>query len=152
MPRHTEIKKVAYSPEQMFELVANVADYPKFLPWCVGARIRSNVNNVLIADLSVGFGPFRENFTSRVALVRPNEIKVSYENGPFRYLRNIWHFKPDPGGCEIDFFVDFEFKNRLLQAAIGAVFHETVRVMVGAFQKRAREVYGPPTPQLTQSR
>ena len=143
MPRHAEVKKVAYSPEQMFDLVADVAQYPKFLPWCVGARVRSRTDNVLIADLSIGFGPFRETFTSRVVLNRPGEIKVSYENGPFRYLRNIWRFVPDPDGCEIDFFVDFEFKSRLLQVAIGAVFHEAVRVMVGAFQKRAQQVYGP---------
>ena len=143
MPRHAEVKKVAYSPEQMFDLVADVAQYPKFLPWCVGARVRSRTDNVLIADLSIGFGPFRETFTSRVVLDRPGEIKVSYENGPFRYLRNIWRFLPDPDGCEIDFFVDFEFKSRLLQVAIGAVFHEAVRVMVGAFQKRAQQVYGP---------
>jgi coenzyme Q-binding protein COQ10 len=144
VPRHAEVKKVAYQPGQMFDLVADVAQYPKFLPWCVGARIRSRSEREIIADLTIGFGPFRETFTSRVTLDRPGEINVRYENGPFRYLRNIWRFLPDPGGCEIDFFVDFEFKNRVLQAAIGAVFHETTRVMVNAFLRRAREVYGPP--------
>ena len=144
MPRHAEAKKVAYRPDQMFDLVADVAQYPKFLPWCVGARIRSRNVSEIIADLTIGFGPFHETFTSRVTLDRPGEINVRYENGPFRYMRNIWRFLPDPGGCEIDFFVDFEFKNRVLQAAIGAVFHETVRMMVNAFLRRAREVYGAP--------
>jgi len=144
VPRHAEAKKVAYRPDQMFDLVADVAQYPKFLPWCVGARIRSRNVSEIIADLTIGFGPFHETFTSRVTLDRPGEINVRYENGPFRYMRNIWRFLPDPGGCEIDFFVDFEFKNRVLQAAIGAVFHETVRMMVNAFLRRAREVYGAP--------
>ena len=144
MPRHAEVKKLPYTPEQMFDLVADVAQYPKFLPWCVGSRIRSRQENLLIADLTIGFGPFRESFTSRVTLQKPGEIRVSYENGPFKYLRNIWRFLPDPGGCEIDFFVDFEFRSRILQAAIGVVFHEAVRLMVAAFQRRAHEVYGAP--------
>lgn len=144
MPRHAEVRKVAYRPDQMFDLVADVAQYPKFLPWCVGARVRSRSGREVVADLTIGFGPFRETFTSRVTLDRPGEINVRYENGPFRYLRNIWRFLPDPEGCEIDFFVDFEFRNRILQAAIGAVFHETVRLMVNAFLRRAKEVYGAP--------
>ena len=144
MPRHAEVKKVAYRPDQMFDLVADIEKYPKFLPWCVGAKIRSRNAAVIIADLTIGFGPFRETFTSRVTLNRPGEINVRYENGPFRYLTNIWRFRPVDTGCEIDFFVDFEFKNRLLQVAIGAVFHEAVRVMVNAFQKRAKDVYGAP--------
>ncbi len=148
MPRHAEVRKVAYQPDQMFALVADVEQYPKFLTWCVGARIRSRTDNELIADLTIGFGPFRESFTSRVTMVGNNEINVRYENGPFYYLRNIWRFLPDPAGCEIDFFVDFEFKNRILKAAIGAVFHEAVRMMVNAFLRRARDVYGAPTPHL----
>jgi len=107
VPRHAEVRKVAYRPDQMFDLVADVAQYPKFLPWCVGARVRSRSGREVVADLTIGFGPFRETFTSRVTLDRPGEINVRYENGPFRYLRNIWRFLPDPEGCEIDFFVDF---------------------------------------------
>lgn len=150
MPRHTEIKKVPYRPEQMFDLVADIRQYPRFLPWCVGARIRSKTESEVVADLSIGFGPFHETFTSRVTLERPDQIIVRYENGPFKYLKNIWRFLPDPAGCEIDFFVDFEFRSRLLQAAIGAVFHEAVRLMVNAFQRRAREVYGTPSGKAVQ--
>jgi coenzyme Q-binding protein COQ10 len=145
MPRYAEQKPVPYSPEQMFDLVADVGKYPQFLPWCVGARIRSHTAGEMVADLTIGFGPFRESFTSRVKLEHPHTILVQYENGPFKYLRNRWIFKPDPHGCVIDFFVDFEFRSRVLQMAIGTVFAEAVRRMVYAFLKRARDVYGPPT-------
>ena len=135
-----------YSDAQLFDLVADVAKYPQFLPWCVGARIRSRVENVLHADLTVGFGPFRESFGSRVTLERPHRVGVIYERGPFKYLNNTWNFSPDPKGCQVDFFVDFEFRSRILQAAIGVVFGEAVRRMVNAFEIRARAVYGPPQP------
>ncbi len=148
MPTHAEAKTVAYRPEQLYDLVADVGKYPQFLPWCVGARVRSHTDTELVADLTIGFGPFRESFTSRVILERPSRIRVSYENGPFRYLNNEWKFAPDPKGCRVNFFVDFEFKSRLLQAAIGVVFNEAVRRMVNAFLKRARDVYGPPVATL----
>jgi coenzyme Q-binding protein COQ10 len=144
MPTHAERKVLPYSPEQMFDLVADVGKYPQFLPWCVGSRVRSQTDEELVADLTIGFGPFRESFTSRVALSRPERVRVTYENGPFRYLNNQWDFKPNGRGTEVAFFVDFEFRSRLLQAAIGVVFHEAVRRMVNAFLKRARDVYGPP--------
>jgi coenzyme Q-binding protein COQ10 len=146
MPRHAERKILPYSPEQMFDLVADVGKYPQFLPWCIGSRIRRQTEQEVVADLTIGFGPFRESFTSRVALDRPERVKVAYENGPFRYLNNQWDFKPSGTGTEVAFFVDFEFRSRILQAAIGVVFHEAVRRMVNAFLKRARDVYGPPLP------
>ena len=144
MPTHAERKILPYSPEQMFDLVADVGKYPSFLPWCAGAKVRSHTEQELVADLTIGFGPFRESFTSRVALDRPQQVQVRYENGPFRYLNNQWTFKPNPKGCEVNFFVEFEFKSRLLQSAIGVVFNEAVRRMVNAFLKRARDVYGTP--------
>jgi coenzyme Q-binding protein COQ10 len=145
MPRHAEQKLVPYRCEQLFDLVADVGRYPEFLPWLIGANVRSRTETELLADLTVGFGPFREGFTSRVALQRPSLIRVRYENGPFRYLTNQWRFLPETSGCRVDFFVDFEFRSRILQAAIGVVFNEAVRRMVNAFLKRARDVYGPPT-------
>lgn len=135
-----------YTPDQMFSLVADVGKYPTFLPWCVGARVRTRTETELVADLTIGFGPFRESFTSRVALDRPRRVTVKYENGPFRYLNNQWSFEPDPRGCRVSFFVDFEFRSRLLQSAIGVVFNEAVRRMVNAFLKRAQDVYGRPSP------
>ena len=145
MPTHAERQIVPYTPDQLFDIVADVGKYPQFLPWCVGARVRSRSASTLVADLTIGFGPFRETFTSHVTLDRPHRVKVRYEKGPFRYLNNEWDFLSHPSGCEVDFFVDFEFRSRILQAAIGVVFNEAVRRMVGAFNKRAREVYGPPT-------
>ena len=145
MPTHAEHKLVPYSPEQLFDLVADVGNYPRFLPWCAGARVHTRTETELVADLTIGFGPFRESFTSRVALDRPRQVGVSYENGPFRYLNNQWGFRPDPRGCRVDFFVDFEFRNRLLQNAIGLVFNQAVHRMVNAFLRRARDVYGPPS-------
>jgi coenzyme Q-binding protein COQ10 len=149
MPTHAETKLVPYRPDQLFDLVADVGKYPQFLPWCVAARVRSATEAELLADLTIGFGPFRESFASRVTLDRPHQVRVRYENGPFRYLKNQWKFTPDPRGCRVDFFVDFEFRSRLLQAAIGVVFNEAVRRMVNAFLKRARDVYGPPTATVT---
>src|SRR5689334_2975412 len=144
MPTHAEKMVVPYRPDQLFDLVADVGKYPQFLPWCVAARIRSSSEKEKVADLTIGFGPFRETFTSRVALDRPARVRVRYENGPFRYLNNEWNFESRPQGCCVDFFVDFEFRSRILQKAIGVVFNEAVRRMVRAFLKRAREVYGPP--------
>lgn len=142
MPTHAEKKVLRYSPEQMFDLVADVRRYPEFLPWCVGARILSHTEGELLADLTIGFKMFRETFRSRVTLERPGHIHVTYENGPFRYLNNHWRFKPVPQGTEVDFFVDFEFRSRILQMAIGVVFNEAVRLMVRAFERRAMVLYG----------
>ncbi len=144
MPTHAERHVVPYRPDQLFDLVADVPKYPQFLPWCVAARVRRQTEVEQIADMTVGFGPFRESFTSRNTLERPRHIHVRYENGPFRRLNNHWVFLPHEQGCEVDFFIDFEFRSRILQAAIGVVFNEAVRRMVGAFLKRARDVYGPP--------
>ena len=144
MPTHAEHKLVPYTAEQLFDLVADVGRYPEFLPWCAGAKVRSRTATEEVADLTIGFGPFRESFTSRVALDRPRTVQVKYENGPFRYLNNQWTFTDAPRGCRVDFFVDFEFRSRLLQAAIGVVFNQAVAAMVNAFLKRARDVYGHP--------
>ena len=144
MPTHAEHSVVRYTAEQLFDLVADVGSYPEFLPWCTGARVVSRTEQEVVADLTIGFGPFKESFTSQVDLERPNLIKVRYEHGPFRYLNNTWRFTSEPRGCRVDFFVDFEFRSRMLQAAIGVVFNEAVRRMVNAFLRRARAIYGSP--------
>jgi coenzyme Q-binding protein COQ10 len=144
MPTHAERQIIPYRPDQLFDLVADVGKYPQFLPWCAAARVRSRTEHELLADLTIGFGPFRESFLSRVALDRPHRVKVRYETGPFRYLNNQWDFLFHERGTEVDFFVDFEFRSRILQAAIGVVFNEATRRMVNAFRKRAAQVYGPP--------
>jgi len=143
MPRHVEQRILPYTREQLFDLVADVGAYPQFLPWVVGARIRTSTPELLVADLMVGFKVFRETFTSKVTLDRPNRIHVDYVNGPLKYLHNDWLFsQAGEGKTAIDFFVDFEFKNRLFESVAGAVFHEAVKRMVTAFEKRAIAVYG----------
>ena len=143
MPTHAERQILPYQPGQLFDLVLDGAKYPEFLPWCVAARVRSRTEREVTADLTIGYGPFRESFSSRVTPSRPDRIDVRYEKGPFKYLNNHWRFLPRAGGTEVDFFVDFEFRSRVLQAAIGVVFNEAVRRMVGAFHRRAVAVYGP---------
>ena len=142
MPTHAEQRVLPYTQEQLFDLVADVERYPEFLPWCLGARIRERRANLIVADLLIGFRMVRERFTSRVTLNRPSRIDVAYSEGPFRYLNNHWVFEPTDGGCRIDFFVDFEFRSRVLQKLIGVLFNEAVRRMVAAFEGRARQLYG----------
>jgi len=144
MSTHAEKRVLPYRPDQLFDLVAEVERYPEFLPWCLGARIRSRKDNVIIADLIIGFRGIRESFTSRVTLNRPNmRIDVAYLDGPFRYLNNHWIFTPMPDdACEIDFFVDFEFRSRILQRLMGLLFNEAVRRMVSAFEARAADLFG----------
>ena len=148
MPKHSETKHLSYTAEQMYALVADVGSYPQFLPWCSAARIRSLQPQpeveVIEADLVISFKVFRERFGSRVTLF-PDALKIDteYLDGPFRYLRSHWAFRPDGAGCEVDFFVDFEFKNALLQGIIGVVFNEAMLRIVRAFERRAAELYGP---------
>ncbi|MCH8685252.1 type II toxin-antitoxin system RatA family toxin [Pedomonas mirosovicensis] len=143
MPRHVEKRVLPYTREQLFDLVADVGAYPQFLPWVMGCRVRSRTPELLVADLMVGFKVFRETFTSKVTLDRPNRIHVDYVNGPLKYLHNDWTFtEAGEKATAIDFFVDFEFKNRLFESMAGAVFHEAVKRMVTAFEKRAAAVYG----------
>lgn len=146
MPTHAEKRILPFTPEQLFDLVADVRRYPEFLPWCVGARIVSRTENELVADLTIGFKMFRETFRSQVSLERPHHVHVRYLTGPFRYLNNHWRFSPVAQGTEVDFFVDFEFRSRLLQAVIGTVFNEAVRLMVRAFERRAHALYRRGTP------
>lgn len=144
MPTHAEKRIVPYSPDQMYALVADVETYPDFLPWCVGARIKKREGNVFFADLMIGYKLIRERFTSRVELhPEVNRLDVTYTDGPFRYLNNHWAFiAQGEGGCLIDFYVDFEFKNLVLQRVMGLFFNEAVRRMVQAFEDRAKALYG----------
>ena len=154
MPTHAEKRKMPYSASEMYALIADIEAYREFLPWCQAARIRKRTplpngsGEVIEADLVIAFKVFREKFGSRVSL-RPNDsqIDVEYLDGPFRYLNNHWHFRPEPdGGCTVDFFVDFEFRSRTLQALIGLVFNEAMQRIVRAFERRAEALYGPRPP------
>ena len=142
MTVHAEKRVVCHSPEDLYALVADVRSYPQFLPWCLAARMRIETETELQADLIIGFKMFREKFTSYVDL-NPSalEITVKYAEGPFKHLTNHWRFLPHPDGCEIDFYVDFEFNSRLLQSVIETLFTDAVHRMVGAFESRADELY-----------
>ena len=146
MPTHQETKILPYSAEQMYSLVADVAAYPEFLPWCSAARLRSNVlegsSEILEADLVISFKVFRERFGSRVTLW-PADLKIDteYLDGPFKYMVSNWAFRNVEGGCEVTFFVDFEFKNAILQGIIGVVFNEAMQRVVRAFERRAADLF-----------
>lgn len=143
MPRHSETRALPYTPEQMFDLVADVARYGEFLPWVSAVRVRSDNETEMVADLIVGFKALRERFTSRVVKRRPSEIHVDYLDGPLKYLRNDWAFRPDgQGGALVDFCVDFAFRSRIFEALAGQVFDLALRRMIGAFEARAQALYG----------
>ena len=143
MPRHSETKHLPYTPEQLFELVADVARYDEFLPWVVAVRVRSSSPTETVADLVVGFNAFKERFTSRVTKQRPDRIVVDYIEGPLKYLKNEWRFEAAPeGGSNVFFSVDFAFKSRLFETLAGAMFDRALRRMTGAFEQRAAALYG----------
>jgi coenzyme Q-binding protein COQ10 len=142
MPKHSETRALPYSPEQMFDLVADVGRYGEFLPWVSAVRVRSNSDTQMVADLIVGFKGLRESFTSRVEKQRPGHIRVDYLEGPLKHLNNDWKFRSDgKGGCQVDFCVDFAFKNRVFEMLAGQVFDRALRKMINAFEERAARLY-----------
>ena len=143
MPRHSETRHLPYTPEQLFDLVADVRRYDEFLPWVVAVRVRSSSDRETIADLVVGFNAFKERFTSRVLKERPSLICVDYIEGPLKYLHNEWKFEPsDDGGTNVGFSVDFAFKSRLFETLAGSMFDRALRRMTAAFEQRAAGLYG----------
>ncbi|MDW4547783.1 type II toxin-antitoxin system RatA family toxin [Defluviimonas sp. D31] len=149
MPTHSETRTMPYTAAQMYDLVADVARYPEFLPWTAAARIRSrrkreDGSELMEADLVISFKVFRERFGSRVVLW-PDErrIETEYLDGPFHHLQSSWSFRDRAeGGCEVAFFVDFAFRNAILQKLIGVVFDEAMHRVVRAFEARAAALYG----------
>jgi len=143
MPGIRELRRLPWSAEQMFDLVADVGRYAEFLPWIVATRVRSNSDTEMVADMLVGFNALREKFTSRVEKTRAERIKVHYVDGPLRDLDNVWQFRALPeGGCEVDFSVEFTFRNAIFERLAGQYFDRAFRKMVGAFEQRAAELYG----------
>ena len=151
MPQHAETRRLPYTAQQMYDLVADVGRYPEFLPWCAAARIRSREDRgdheVMEADLVISFKVFRERFGSRVVLKHSQlRIETEYVDGPFRHMKSNWDFADAEGGCDVSFDVDFEFRNAVLQGMIGLVFNEAMHRIVRAFEARARALYGSPSP------
>jgi coenzyme Q-binding protein COQ10 len=143
VPKHSETRRLPYTPEQMFDLVADVRRYAEFLPWVSAMRVRKETPDEALADMIVGFKGLRETFTSKVTKARPDSVHVEYIEGPLKYLHNDWRFRPDgEGGCFVDFNVDFAFKNRMFEMLAGQVFGAALRKMIGAFEERAAELYG----------
>ena len=147
MPRHEEKRDLPYTAVQMFDLVADIESYPLFLPWCAAARITgregTGARTVVHADLRISFKVFQETFASTVALDKDAmRIDVSYREGPFKHMVTHWVFVDnEAGGCCVDFFVDFEFRSRLLERMIGVLFHQAMQRIIHAFEMRARSLY-----------
>jgi len=143
MPSLHEIRRLPFSADQMFDLVADVARYGEFLPWVVATRVRSDDGAVMVADMLVGFSAIREKFTSRVEKQRPERIQVHYVDGPLRDLDNCWQFRPlGQQECEVDFRVQFTFRSPLFEKMAGQYFDRAFRKMVAAFEARAEALYG----------
>lgn len=142
MPRFVEDRTFNYTAKQMYDLVADVKEYPNFLPWCIGSRLYNKKENDFYADLIIGFRMFRERFTSHVTLSE-NQIDIDYVKGPLSHLHNLWQFEDlEQGGSTLHFEVDFEFKNKIFQKMVGGLFTEAVHRMVTSFEDRAAELYG----------
>jgi coenzyme Q-binding protein COQ10 len=142
VPHHHERKSLPFTAEQMYDLVVDVRRYPEFLPWVAAARIRSDTDNELLADLVVGFKALKETFSSRVLKTPKSKVVVEYLDGPMRHLHNQWLFEETPGGCIVDFTVEFAFSNRIFEALAGQYFSTAIRKMTDAFVKRAEVLYG----------
>lgn len=146
MPNHKETKTLKYSASQMFDLVMDVEKYPQFLPWCLAAKITKTFNkNHFEADLVINFKGFTQKYSSDVRASQTIDgeflISVVAIDGPFKSLVNSWQFKDIVGGCEIEFFIDFEFKSMILGKMIGMIFEKATNKMIDAFDKRAQEIY-----------
>lgn len=147
MTSHSETRVLPFTAQQMYDLVADVERYPEFLPWTAGARVRSveerGAYREMLADLVVSFKLFRETFGSRVRLFDGEKrIETAYIEGPFKRMNSEWRFRDVPGGVEVGFSTDFEFRNRLLQGAAGMFFHQAMQQVVRAFERRAQALYG----------
>ena len=140
MPRRADSRRLPYTPEQLFDLVADIARYPEFVPGVAAARVRA-VGGETRADLVAAFGSFRERFTSRVELERPRQVRATLVEGPLSRLENSWRFTPEGEGTRVDFFVDFAFRSRTLNAAAERVFDRAFLSMVDAFEARAAACY-----------
>src|ERR687893_572874 len=147
MPTFRTTRRVAHTPQQMFELVAEVDAYPEFVPLCEELRVRRRVQSgegieTLVAEMSVGYKAIRETFTTRVTLDEPRlRILVEYVEGPFSYLENRWTFRPDPAGCAVEFYISYEFKSFALRMLMGAMFEHAFRKFAEAFEERADVIY-----------
>lgn len=142
MQKFIEQQCVPFTAEQMYNLVAAVEHYSDFLPWCRASRLLQRDNASQTAEITVSKGPLRQRFTTRNQLEPVERVGIELVRGPFKYLRGGWRFSPVEHGCEVSLALEFEFSSRLLEMTAGTVFKEVNRAMVGAFVKRAKQLYG----------
>lgn len=152
MPKFETVRTVKHTADQMFDLVADISKYPQFLPLCERLEVRSREERdnktLLVADMTVAYKVVRETFASQV-LLRPadRQIDVKYIEGPFRYLDNRWTFESrEKGGTDVRFFIDYEFRSRMLGVLMGSMFDYAFRRFAQAFEQRADAIYGSPPP------
>lgn len=144
MPSHSEQKILPYSAEQHFDLVVDIEKYPEFLPWCRAARVLERKEGEIRAELVISFAHMTERYTSCVVMNRPHAIDVTMVKGPFEHLVNRWKFTAMENGTQIDFFIDFKFKSKILEKLIGSMFSKATDKMIDAFDARAKQLYGKP--------
>ena len=150
MPQFTDTRRVRHATGDMFDLVADVERYPEFVPLCRDLKIRRRIQEpegveIVVADMTVAYKLVREKFSSRVTLDRPNlQILVEYLEGPFSHLENRWTFQPvGQRLCDVEFFISYEFRSRMLGVLMGAMFDIAFRRFAHAFEQRADRVYPP---------
>jgi coenzyme Q-binding protein COQ10 len=142
MPKRVLTHVSTHTPEQLFDLVIDVEQYPEFLPWCRAARVLKQNDTEMEAELVISFKHWTESYVSKITLNKPHTIHVEMLRGPFKHLVNHWKLNKHKEGTEIDFMVDFEFRSNLLNKLIGALFTRATEKMVDAFETRADELYG----------
>jgi coenzyme Q-binding protein COQ10 len=152
MPQFSTKRRVRHSAANMFDLVADMEKYPAFLPLCSALKVRSRTDkgggvSVVVAEMTVAYKMIRQTFTTRDTLDRPNlKVLIEYLDGPFKRLQNRWTFHAmGDGVCEVEFFIDYEFKSRTLAMLMGAMFDTAFHKFAAAFEQRADKVYGPKT-------
>ena len=149
MPEFTTARRVRHAAAEMFDLVADIERYPEFVPLCSSLKVRRRIEEpegveILVADMTVAYKVVHESFVSRVTLDRPSlQILVEYLEGPFSHLENRWTFHPKSERvCEIEFFISYEFKSRMLGVLMGSMFDLAFRRFAAAFEQRADKIYG----------
>lgn len=139
--KHTEVKILPYSKEALYDIVANVEIYPSFIPWISNVRVLDRYNNTVEYELSVDFKVVKEKFSTRDTFYKPDAIEITLLQGPFSYLYNTWQFESlGANTTKITFFIEFEFKNKLLGAMFSSIFVQAQKKILDAFDKRARDV------------
>lgn len=142
---YQENRFLPYSSQQMFDLILDIEKYPEFLPWCTNLRITQKEKNFYIANMIVHFKGFQTSFVSHIQYnSQDHSIDVHYVHGPFKHLKNLWKFNETSQGCQVYFYIEFEFKSKLLQFTIGHFFTEMNKKMILAFEKRAHQMYSEP--------